>query len=82
MKAPSIAAIPDATPETSFSKRAEKAKKTIKTGGAMVQKSFTISPEDAQFLEAETLKRGQKRGKSMNLSETLRELLGEARGQK
>lgn len=82
MKAPKIAAIPDATPETSFSKRAEKAKKTIKTGGAMVQKSFTISPEDNKYLESEALRRGQKRGKSMNASEALREIMSEHRGQK
>lgn len=82
MKAPQIAAIPDATTQTSFSKRAEKAKKVAKSGAPMVQKSFTISPEDAKYLESEALKRGQKRGKSMNASEALREIMGEHRGQK
>ncbi len=82
MKAPLIATIPDATPETSFTERAKKAKKTANSGGAMVQKSFTISPEDVAFLEIQALDRGQKRGKSMNVSEALREVLTEARGQK
>ena len=82
MKAPKIAAIPDATPETSFTERAKAAKKTQKNGAPMVQKSFTISPDDVAFLEKAALDRGQKRGKSMNVSEALREVLGEARGQK
>ena len=82
MKAPKIAAIPDATPETSFTERAKAAKKDKKKSEAMVQKSFTISPKDVDFLEKQALSRGQKRKKSMNVSEALREVLAESRGQK
>ncbi len=82
MKAPKIAAIPDATTETSFTKRADKAKKIEKSGAPMVQKSFTISPNDVAYLEKQALERGQKRGKSMNASEALREIMSEHRGQK
>lgn len=76
MKAPQIAAIPDATPETSFSERTKIAKKTA---AAAVKRSFSLGPDDATYIDKMALKLGQKRGKSMTASEALRSIISDHR---
>ena len=82
MKKPQIAAIPDATPETSFTERAKVAKKKeAKPKGKAVKKSFSLTKTDLDYVEKLALKLGQKRGKSMSDSEALRAIIEHHRGQ-
>jgi len=76
MKKPKIAAIPDATVDTSFTERTKAAKKkAANPKGKAVKKSFSLTETDLTYVEKLALKLGQKRGKSMSDSEALRVII-------
>ena len=82
MKAPVIAAIPEATPQTSFTEKVRQAKKASPpvTGGA-VKRSFSIGADDADYIDSLALKLGTQRGKTMSVSEALRTIIADHRKQ-
>lgn len=82
MKAPVIAAIPEATPQTSFTEKVRQAKKTNSVSErATVKRSFSIGADDADYIEALALRLGAKRGKTMPVSEALRAIINDHRNQ-
>jgi len=82
MKAPVIAAIPEATPQTSFTEKVRQAKKVgpSATSGA-VKRSFSIGADDADYIDSLALKLGAQRGKTMSVSEALRTIIADHRRQ-
>jgi len=46
----------------------------------VVKRSFSIQPAQNDYIEQYALDEGQKRGKSMNASEALRQIINKARG--
>lgn len=82
MKAPVIAAIPEATPQTSFTEKVRQAKKAGSpiTGGA-VKRSFSIGVDDADYIDSLALKLGAQRGKTMSVSEAVRAIIADHRKQ-
>ncbi len=82
MKAPIIATIPEATPQTSFTEKVKQAKKANSpvTRG-VVKRSFSISADDADYIDSLALRLGVQRGKTMSVSEALRTIIADHRRQ-
>ncbi len=78
MKAPpNVTDLAKHLPQDPVSKTAAAVKKAEKQSGEMPRKTYVLGVEDVDYINAYSLKLGQKRGQNVSASEALREIIAE-----